>query len=83
MIDWKVWSATGEAVEFVTGEYEDDIVGAYNVISDDTAEDDKQTVSRLTLLASKTQQEITVQCMASNIAGYADNSISTVVTCKV
>jgi len=64
-IDWKVWSASGEAVEFVT---------------DDTAEDDKQTVSRLTLLASKTQQDITVQCMASNIAGYADNSISTVVT---
>ena len=67
---------------FVTGKHHVILACIYDEILDETAEDDKQTVSQLTLLASKTHQLITVQCLASNMAGSADHSISTIVTCK-
>ena len=81
-IEWKAWSASGEALEFVTGEHHQTLACIDDGILDETAEDDKQTVSQLTLLASKTHHLITVQCLASNMAGSADHSISTIVTCK-
>ena len=81
-IEWKAWSASGEALEFVTGEHHQTLACIDDGILDETAEDDKQTVSQLTLLASKTHHQITVQCLARNVVGSADHSISTTVTCK-
>ena len=81
-IEWKAWSASGEALEFVTGEQDDTLDCPDDRILDETAEDDKQTVSQLTLLASKTHHLITVQCLVTNRAGDAEDSFSTTVTCK-
>ena len=58
------------------------LAGTDDKISDENTEDDKQTVSQLTMLASMTHRLVTVQCTASNTAGSADHSLSTVVTCK-
>jgi len=64
VMEWKVWSASGETVDYVT---------------DETAEDDKQTVSHLTI-TSVPPHPVTVQCTATNTAGSTDHSISTPVT---
>ena len=83
VMEWKVWSASGETVDYVTGDHHahDTLTSTDDKISDETAEDDKQTVSHLTI-KSVPHQPVTVQCTATNTAGSTDHSISTPVTCK-
>eukprot|EP00092_Neocalanus_flemingeri_P038639 GFUD01042069.1.p1 GENE.GFUD01042069.1~~GFUD01042069.1.p1 ORF type:complete len:990 (-),score=267.58 GFUD01042069.1:133-3102(-) len=66
VMEWKAWSANGETVEYVT---------------DDTTEDDKQTVSHLAITRSSVSHHlITVECTAVSTAGSAEHSLSTQVT---
>ena len=82
IIEWKAWSRSGEALDYFTGEQHVTLACIDDGILDETAEDDKQTVSQLTLLASKTHHLITVQCLASNRAGFDDHPISTIFKCR-
>jgi len=70
VMEWKVVSARGDHVEYVTG---DDTLD----VTDDTAEDDKQTVSHLTITGHVSRPDLTVHCTATNPAGSAVQSLST------
>merc|ERR1719309_955701 len=60
-IEWEVWAANGEPIEFI----------AENVA------DDKQIVSHLTLTTTRSHKKINVLCISRNSAGTAEASIAT------
>jgi len=64
-IQWKVVTTSGDTLNFVT-EQEDD--------------EEKGSMSQLEVTGNKTLGDITVECIATNIAGYTQSSISTIVT---
>jgi len=64
-IQWKVVTTSGNTLAFETEEEDDD---------------EKGSMSWLTVTGNKSLGDLTVECVATNIAGYAQSSISTIVT---
>ena len=83
-IQWKVVTTSGNTLAFETGNNRNKIDENDDIdISEEEDDDEKGSMSWLTVTGNKSLGDLTVECVATNIAGYAQSSISTIVTCIV
>ena len=80
-IKWRVVTTSGSTLAFETGNNRNRIDENDEIdISEEEDDDEKGSISWLTVSGNKSLGDLTAECVATNIAGYAQSYISTIVT---
>ena len=83
-IQWRVVTTSGNTLAFETGNNRNKIDENDDIDkSEEEDDDEKGSMSWLTVTGNKSLGDLTVERVATNIAGYTQSSITTIVTCIV